>query len=63
MTLKGIDLINSLEQSATSSGKIFIPDSFDEAIANSVVNFASRQHAEWEQILSSLVVELSMAWS
>lgn len=55
MTLKGIDLVNSIEESATNAGKIFIPDSFDEAVANSVVNFASRQHAEWEQILTSLV--------
>jgi hypothetical protein len=31
-----------------------MPDNFDEAIARSIINFASRQHDEWQIILRNI---------
>lgn len=55
MTLSGAELINLMEQLALNDGKIFMPDNFDEAIAKSIINFASRQHDDWQIILKEIL--------
>jgi hypothetical protein len=54
MKITGRELIEYIEKLSEELGKIFIQDQFDEAIANSVVNFASRQiqaEDEWVPVL------------
>ena len=54
MTITGRELVDYIDSLAQEMGKIFVPDQFDEAIANSVVNFASRQiqtEDEWVPVL------------